>query len=265
MYWEREGRLKTTIKGAAFAAALLAASQAWSQELKFNTQDFPPFNYAIDGVVSGPAADIIVKVCAEAQMTCTFDLLPWIRAQDEVKRGQANAMFVIGWNEKRAKWLHFAPPIMNTEYGIFVRKDNPLDYKGLPDIVGYTVGVYGPSNTSNSLEKMKDGMTEKGLDPIKIDMRPDDESGFKKLGLGRLDAVFSNRDVGYALIAKLGLKDNIRYAGPTKKLKYYIGFSKEHNDPDILQKFDAAYLKLYKQGDVKTILERYGMEPADIE
>ncbi len=257
--------MKTIIKGVGFAVALLTASQAWSQELKFNTQDFPPFNYEIDGVVAGPAADIIVKVCAEAQIKCTFELLPWIRAQEQVKNGQANGMFIIGWNQKRAEWLHFAPPIMNTEYGIFVREDNLLQYKDLSDVQGFTVGVYGPSNTSNSLEKIRDGMKEKGLDPIKIDMRPDDESGFKKLGLGRLDAVFSNRDVGYALIAKLGLKNNIRYAGPTKKLKYYIGFSKEHNDQNILQNFDDAYLKLYKDGAVKTILERYGMEPADIE
>jgi polar amino acid transport system substrate-binding protein len=263
--WRKEARMNAAAKGVGVAVALLTASQAWSQELKFTTQDFRPFNYEIDGVVSGPAADIIVKVCAEMQISCTFDLLPWPRAQQEVRNGQANGMFVVGWNKKRAEWVHFTPPIMNTEYGIFVRKDNPLKYNDLSDIQGYTVGVYGPSNTSNSLEQIRDEMKEKGLDPITIDMRPDDESGFKKLGLGRLDAVCSNRDVGYALIAKLGLQDNVRYAGATKKLKYYIGFSKEHNDPDILQRFDDALLKLYKQGVLHAILDQYGMGSVAIE
>ena len=35
----------------------LAATQSWSQELRFTTQDFPPFSYNIEGAVSGPAVD----------------------------------------------------------------------------------------------------------------------------------------------------------------------------------------------------------------
>jgi len=29
---------------------------------------------------------------------------------------------------ERAKWLHFSPPLLNTEYGFFVRDDNPLKF-----------------------------------------------------------------------------------------------------------------------------------------
>jgi polar amino acid transport system substrate-binding protein len=234
-------------------------------ELVFNTQDFAPFSYAIDGVVSGPGKELIQRVCKEMKADCTFNLLPWKRAQDEVRSGKAKAMFVIGWNEKRAKWLHFSPPIMNTEYGFFVRKDNPLSYKQPSDIQTLTVGVYGPSNTANSLEKIKKQMQEQKLTPIKIDMRPDDEAGFKKLASGRINAVFSNRDVGFALLAKLNLKDAVRYAGPSKSLKYYIGFSQEHNDKKVLEQFDAAYLALYKAGVIKEILDRHQMEAVLIE
>ncbi len=242
----------------------LAATQSWSQELKFTTQDFPPFSYNINGVVSGPAVDIIRRVCAEMNTKCSFRLLPWTRAQQEAKSGKANGMFVIGWNEKRAKWVHFTPPIMNTEYGIFVNSKNALQFSKSSDIEGYKVGVYGPSNTSNSLNKLRTKMVEEGLKAITIDMRPDDESGFNKLALGRLDAVFSNRDVGLALIAKLGLKDKVRYSGPHRKLKYYIGFSMAHNDKMVLERFDAAYVKLYKSGVVKTILDKHSMEVATL-
>ena len=176
---------------------------------------------AIDGFVAGPAAVIIQQVCKEIDATCTINLLPWKRAQEEVRSGKTNGMFVIGWNEKRAKWVHFTPPIMTTEYGFFVKADNPLSYEQFTDVQGYKVGVYGPSNTANSLEKLRKQMQAENLKPIKIDMRPDDESGFKKLSLGRLDAVFSNREAGFALIAKLNLKDAIRYAGQSRRLKYY--------------------------------------------
>lgn len=243
----------------------LTSAQSWSQELKFTTQDFPPFSYNINGAVAGPAVDIIRRVCAEMNTKCNFRLLPWARAQKEVKIGKANGMFVIGWNERRAKWVDFTPPIMNTEYGFFVRHDNPLKFKKSAGIAGYKIGVYGPSNTSNSLGKIRKKMVAEGLTPITVDMRPDDESGFKKLALGRINAVFSNRDVGLALIAKLGLTDKIRYSGAQRKLKYYIGFSKAHNDKKIVETFIAAYRKLHESGDVKKILDKHSMEISKLE
>src|SRR5688500_10945876 len=112
-----------------FGVFFFFAGFASGAELKFNTQNFEPFNYEVGGVVSGPAADIIRKVCAAMKIGCTLNLLPWRRAQEEVKNGTAHGMFVIGWNEERAKWLHFSLPLMNTEYGFFVRNDNLLKFK----------------------------------------------------------------------------------------------------------------------------------------
>ena len=110
----------------AFSGCLLFVGFARGAELKFNTQDFAPFNYEINGVVSGPAADIIRKICGEMKIDCSLHLLPWRRAQDEVVNGTAHGLFAIGWNEERAKTLFFSPPLLNTEYGFFVREDNPL-------------------------------------------------------------------------------------------------------------------------------------------
>jgi polar amino acid transport system substrate-binding protein len=83
-------------------------------------------------------------------------LLPWRRAQDEVANGTAHGLFTIGWNEERAKTFYFSPPILNTEYGFFVRNDNPLKFNQVLDVKGYVVGVFGPSNTSFFLEKIKE-------------------------------------------------------------------------------------------------------------
>ncbi len=91
---------------------LLLTKTATATELRFSTQDFAPFNYEIDGVVSGPAADIIRTVCSETDISCSFKLYPWRRVQREVREGKAHGMFVIGWNEKRTEWLHFSPPII---------------------------------------------------------------------------------------------------------------------------------------------------------
>jgi len=243
----------------AFSAPLLPIGFASGAELKLNTQDFAPFNYEVSGVVSGPAADIIRKICSEMKIDCSMHLLPWRRAQDEVANGTAQGLFVIGWNEERAKTLYFSPPILNTEYGFFVRDDNPLKFKQNLDVKGYTIGVFGPSNTATALEKIKAEIKE-----LTIDMTPDDESAFKKLSLDRVDAVFSNKDVGNDMMRKLGIR-NIQYSGRQQTLKYYIGFSQKFTDKKLVDQFNATFRNLYKRGLIQEILAKYHMEAAQLE
>src|SRR5215475_36890 len=228
-------------------------------ELIFNTQEFAPFNYSERGVVKGPVAEIIRKVCAEMRIDCPMRSLPWRRAQQEVEEGKAHGMFSIGWNAERAKWLYFSPPIVITEYGFFVRNENPLVFKQNADVKGYTVGVFGPSNTSTALEKIKAEVKD-----LTIDMTPQDEAAFQKLSVGRVQAKFSNRDVGYGLSRSLGIT-NIRYTGRQQSLKYYVGFSQKFTDKALVDQFNAAFRTLHKQGVIQEILARYRMDPAPLE
>ena len=243
----------------ACGACLLLAGVASGAELLFNTQDFAPFSYEVNGVVSGPAADIIRKICGDIKVDCSLNLLPWSRAQEEVRNGKAQGLYIIGWNEERSKWLYFSPALLESEYGFFVRDDNPLKFKQNSDVKGYTVGVYGPSNTATALEKIKAEIKD-----LTIDITPADEAGFKKLSLGRVDAVFSNKDVGYDLTHKLGLK-NIRYSGRQQSLKYYIGFSQKFMDKKLVDQFNAAFRNSYKRGVIQEILAKYKMDAAQLE
>lgn len=79
---------RPTILALQFEPVSLIPVSSPAEELKFNTQDFASFNHEIDGAVSGPAADIIRRVCQEVDITCTFKLLRWRRAQDERRNGK---------------------------------------------------------------------------------------------------------------------------------------------------------------------------------
>ena len=71
-------KLKQTVLCLAIllSTCLLIGSLAGAAELKFNTEDFAPFNYEVGGVVAGPAADIIRKVCSDIKIACSLNLLP---------------------------------------------------------------------------------------------------------------------------------------------------------------------------------------------
>jgi polar amino acid transport system substrate-binding protein len=243
----------------ALCGLFLLVGFAGAAELKFNTQDFAPYNYELKGVVAGPAADVVRRICAEMKIDCPMRLLSWKRAQEEVNNGTAQGLFVVAWNKARAKTLFFSPPLVSVEYGFFVRDDNPLKFKLDSDVKGYRVGVFGPSNTSDALEQIKAEIKE-----LTIDMTPDDESAFRKLSAGRVDAVFSNREVGYELARTLNLK-NLRYAGRQQRLKYYIGFSQRFTDKKLVDQFNAVFRDLHKRGVIKEILGKYDMQVAQLE
>ncbi len=227
-------------------------------ELKFTTQEFAPFTYTEKGQAAGPGAEVIRLVCQQMKTGCKIRVYPWTRAQKCVEEGRANAMFLIGKNPERENWLWFSHPVLVTEYGFFVSADDPLEFRKTSDIKGYSVAVYGPSNTSRSLEKIRAEIGE-----IHIDMTPNDEPVFIKLMNRRVEAAYSNKDVGLALIKKHGL-DRIRYAGRHKQLKYYIGFSKESTPKAVVDKFNAAFAELHQQGRIEKILSHYGMQTAPL-
>lgn len=233
--------------------------------LILNTQDFAPFHYKTSrkGEAYGPVPQIVESVCRSAGINCRIILYDsWRKAQEDVKNGKSDGMFVIAWNSARAQWLHRSTAIIETEYGLFVRDDDDLNFDQIlerpSDIQGYTVGVYGPSGTSTSLKKLKNAIESKGAN-IFINLEADDKPLFRKLSTSKGKyAVYSNRTVGEAIIRGLGI-NNTRYAGKHRGLSYYVGFSKQRVPLWVVKRFDRTYKKLVDQGAVMAIMANHSM------
>lgn len=250
-----------------FAVALayvLATTLAAKAEgtLRFVTLEFAPFIYGENEEVAGPGRDVIAAVCEKAAIDCSFDIYPWRRAQELMTSGDADGMMVIGRNPAREEWLHFSPPLFRTEYGFFVAEDNPLVYDERAQIAGYRVGVFAPSNTNVQLEGLRDELVARGLEPIEIDGHPDDAAGMRKLAAGRLNAVYSNRDRGWGIVADEELEGKLRYAGGDKAILYYAGITKAYPHNQVVESFFEAWRELFRSGEAQRIIEGYGLEPA---
>ncbi len=233
--------------------------------MRFNTQEFPPYNYSVQGVVKGPVADLLRALCAEVKVACELHShYFWERGQEEVREGRAHGLFVIGRNPGREAWLAFSPPLLEAEYGFFVHASNPLAYRRLADLAGYQVGVYGPSNTSYSLYALRDRMREQEIEPIRIEMWVDTPFGLQKLRVGSLEAVYSNRRVGEAWLEFYGISD-LRYVGTHRTTPYYIGFSRKLVSPALIEQFTKAYQRLYRQGVVHRLFGEAGFSPLPLD
>src|SRR5258708_93779 len=101
-------------------ACLLGMGAASAEELRFNTEDFPPFNYAAKGKVTGPTHDLIEKICAAMERQCLFELLPKRRVVENAQNGEVDGIFSIGKSSEREAFLRYSKPIIKTGYGFFV-------------------------------------------------------------------------------------------------------------------------------------------------
>lgn len=233
-----------------------------ADRLRFVTLEFAPFIYGENQQVAGPGRDVIAAACERAAIDCSFDIYPWRRAQELMKAGDADGMMVIGRNPEREEWLDFSPPMFRTEYGFFVRTEDALTYEEPAQVAGFHVGVFAPSNTETQLKGLRDKLIDAGLPPIEIDGQPDDSAGMRKLAAGRLDAVYSNRDRGYGILADEGLAKKVIYAGGDQVILYYAGINKDFGDPAVVARFFEAWRGLYADGEAQRIIASYGLEPA---
>jgi len=259
-------RLQALYSGIILFLFCFLASPAKAVELNFNTEEFPPFNYSEEGILLGPSVEILRRICLEMKITCNVQSRPWRQAEIEVRIGKVQGIFVLAKTEKLEKWLSFSPPLLKTEYGFFVRKSDSLRFKNLTDLVGYRVGVYGPSDTSKYLNQLIEQMKNRRLPPFSTYTAYDEFLIFRMLDFGRrkIKAVYSNRDVGKALAKKFGF-NNIRYAGASKHLNYYIAFSKAHTDPALVRQFNQTFRKLHRERVIHQILKKYRLRAAKLD
>ncbi len=233
-------------------AAIQAESTA--SPIQLVTQHFPPFSYIEQGQVAGPARDLIDRVCLAMQRSCKHQLLPWDRAQRIVKQGQADGMYVIGWNPERSQELYYSAPLLSTEYGFFVRGDDPLHQISPDALAGYRVAVLAASNTLNSLQALR-----KLQHRFEIIQVTDSETAFRLLSVGRVDSVYSNHDVGQTLIRQLQQTD-LHYAVAHRRLAYYVGFNRDRVSLDWVEEFNRQLDQLHQQGQALQLLRRYGLQ-----
>lgn len=240
----------------------IVVSQSYAYDLTFSCHRFEPY-VTVDNKQDsqGVFVDIIHEACARVGFTCGIQLLSNRRSKAVLKMGQVNGNFPLGWNKERDQWLYWTPPLMTVEYGIFVNSQATRPPKTIEDLQGETVGVFGPSNTSHFLEKINASLKAANLKPFRIDMVPnEDGSNMKKLNLKRLDAVYINKDVGFYYVKKFQLK-NIQYAISHRKLLYYIGFAKEHNQKKVVEKFNKGIRKIEEEGVLLSILKKWALTP----
>ena len=246
-------------------AIALLFSHSVSAKISFSYQDFAPFTYQKEGRAQGIMIEMLKLVCIEMNEQCEFKYYPNKRAKDYMARGLVHGNLPLGWNVSRKEWIHFSVPLLTTSYSFFGLQKSNFNYTKLADLEGLVIGVFGPSNTQFSLEKIQHKMIELGLVPIEIDRHSNaDGKGLIKVIKERYGLYYVNSDLANYRIKNLQLQ-GIENKGRYKSLEYHVGFAKKYIDKKFLVRFNRTVLKLYRDAAFKAIWQKWHSEAGNID
>lgn len=247
----------------AITAGLALMGNCQADELRFVTEDFPPFTYAsataTEDRAAGPFVEIVEAVCARLRIDCPVQLLPWRRALALAENGEAQGIFTVIRSPDRERAFHLTRMLVTSRYGVYARSASRFVFHRPEDLAGRSVAVYGPSGTSFVL-----GQHLAEVGDVTLILEADNRRLLRMLEAGRFGeqgVAVVNQDVAWHLIDQEGHSD-IHEAGELQPVSYAIGLSRAAVSEAEFERFNDALEALIADGSVAAILRHHGLEPA---
>ena len=227
---------------------------ALAKDFSFAGQDFPPFNYQEGAEVKGAVVDVMKKLCEELKHTCTFSILPLVRAWKVLEDGEIHGVLSMLPNPERNLLANFSPTVAVTDVSYMSVKDT-AKLKNYKELAGWTVAGIRASTLIKIVQKHNEEV--KTMD---IKEEVSNEALVLKLtgGIyGKKSAILGSEDVLNHIAKKAAVQIE-----PILKLEaqeFKIAFSKKKVDEKDLAAFNKALEGLKKSGALKKILEPYSL------
>jgi len=230
------------------------------REMRFVTEPFPPYTFALDGRAAGPMVDVLQAACGRLAWRCEIEVLPWRRALGMAQRGEVEGIFTVVDSPERRQYFHVSPPIIEGRYTLFARAGNGLQYTGdVQVLAGRVIGAYGPSATALTLEQLVEGVPR-----VRTEIEPDNRTVLRKLAAGRYGEdglALANEAVAQQLMRDDGL-NSLQTAGLVKVFGYAFGLVRQNVDLAQAQAFAKVLYELCRSGRTAELLKGYTLPPS---
>ncbi len=208
----------------------------------------------------GIASALITESFKEAGIKVHYGFFPWTRALRLAQGGEWDAAAVWFKTPERETHFYFSVPVIQSTYTFFHLKETPFEWKTFDDLQGLRIG----GTQSYAYGEAFSAADKAGL--ITVDWATDDETNFRKLLGGRIQAFPVDRIVGYAMIAKLFPPEvAARFTDhplPLKSDSLHLLFSKKvPKNVERVGLFNQGLARLKHSGRYEELLQRAAPKP----
>ena len=202
-------------------------------EIKFATAIIPPYQLLdADDQLKGRSVAILECAMAPLNQSYSVSVLPWLRAQMLVEKGEFDAFFIASENAERNRYAKISRPLFDSSWIWFYPKKSLLDPSS--DSFAYNASVGGVFGTNMN------AWLKKYFEYAVIKTTADEL--FKLLSVERLDAILLTELMFKDSVKRLGLKESDfkRVVAKKRPLGVYFGntFLKKH--PEWLSQFNQS-------------------------
>ena len=233
---------------------VLSTTQAQSvNDIKFITEQYPPYNFEKDGQLQGIAIELLEAVFQQMQSGQTredVELLPWSRGYDTTLSTPNYCLFSTTRTEEREPLFSWVGPISPTIIGLTSRKDNSVNVNTVQDVNAYSIGVISDDIGEQLL--INEGINHKNLEGVHSTIQ-----NIEKLNRGRVQAISYEVNVLSWEIKSNNFDPNdYEVAHVLREGALYFACNTE-TAPEVLQAMQAALDVVAETGQQQQILDNY--------
>lgn len=229
------------------------AEDAPVAEIVLLTENFPPYNMAVNGKnfaqeenINGIAVDIVKEMFKRAGVQYNLTLrFPWDRIYKLALEKPGYGVFVTARLPEREQLFKWVGPIGPDDWVLLAKGDNPINLTSLDEAKSHRIGAYKGDAISEYL-------TEKGVEHS-TSLR--DQENARKLATGQIE-LWATGDPAGRYLAKQegisGLKTVLRF----NSAELYLALNKDMPD-EIVARLQAALDQMRAEGFVDKTLNSY--------
>ncbi|MBN1166477.1 MAG: transporter substrate-binding domain-containing protein [Methanospirillaceae archaeon] len=196
-------------------------------DLVFLTEEFPPFQFAKDGVVTGLTTDILHAIGEEAGFLITdadISLVPLQEGLSTVRETPGTVIFSVAKTPEREDLYRWVGPFTSYDIVLYAKRSNPVTIKEAEDLRSYTIGAVTGDVSGEMLLDL-------GMDPGSLRTDPDPRSLFTMLDEGTIDLLATGDAAGNYFAGEIGQRPGLyRIVYQIDSIPLYFAFHKDTPD-----------------------------------
>jgi ABC-type amino acid transport substrate-binding protein len=169
-------------------------------DLRFWTEEFPPYNYVENGKLKGQSVELLAKVLLRLhsrQSLADVQVLPWARAYQKLLDTKNAVLFTMTKTPERAPLFYWVGPISRSKNVLIALKSRKLNLEGPLERSGLRFGAVRDDAAGQIL-------LSEGVPASSVDLTTRADQSLKMLVAGRIDVFAFDETVAHWWMHRLG-------------------------------------------------------------